>query len=138
MRAIADTGGYAGICCIPSFLGGQGDLTALLDHIEYLVKHFGADHVAIGTDVAYQSQNARLENRKVPPRGRARTPWRSLWPEGALRYPSKAPQSLAWINWPLFTVGLVQRGHSDDTIRKIIGTNVLRVAQEAIPAHKSL
>ncbi len=138
MRAIADTGGYAGICCIPSFLGGQGDLTALLDHIDYLVKHFGADHVAIGTDVAYQSQNARLENRKVPPRGRARTPWRSLWPEGSLRYPSKAPQSLAWINWPLFTVGLVQRGHSDDTIRKIIGTNVLRVAQEAIPAHKSL
>jgi membrane dipeptidase len=41
-------------------------------------------------------------------------------------------QSLAWTNWPLFTVGLVQRGHSDDVIRKIIGGNVLRVAGAAL------
>jgi len=34
-----------------------------------------------------------------------------------------------WTNWPLFTVGLVQRGHSDETIRKILGENVLRVAR---------
>ena len=31
-------------------------------------------------------------------------------------------------NWPLITVGLVQRGHSDDAIRHIIGENMLRVA----------
>jgi membrane dipeptidase len=35
--------------------------------------------------------------------------------------------SMAWTNWPLFTVGLVQRGHSDENIRKIIGGNVMRV-----------
>ena len=35
--------------------------------------------------------------------------------------------SMAWTNWPLFTVGLVQRGHSDEDIRKIIGGNVMRV-----------
>lgn len=40
-----------------------------------------------------------------------------------------ADQSLAWTNWPLFTVGLVQRGHSDATIRKILGENVLRIAR---------
>ena len=38
-----------------------------------------------------------------------------------------AAASLAWANWPMFTVGLVQRGHSDETIQKIIGGNMLRV-----------
>ena len=42
--------------------------------------------------------------------------------------------SLAWTNWPLFTVGLVQRGYSDDDIRKIIGGNVMRVAKESLKA----
>ncbi|MBM4049998.1 MAG: dipeptidase, partial [Planctomycetes bacterium] len=66
IRAIADTGGYVGICCIPAFLGGTGDLCAMLDHIDYVVKRFGADHVAIGTDVAHESRNAAAEQKKVP------------------------------------------------------------------------
>ncbi|MBP5183278.1 MAG: membrane dipeptidase, partial [Lentisphaeria bacterium] len=42
--------------------------------------------------------------------------------------------TLAWTNWPLFTVGLVQRGYSDEEIRKIIGGNVLRVCRETMEA----
>ncbi|MGH2371380.1 MAG: dipeptidase, partial [Chloroflexota bacterium] len=41
-------------------------------------------------------------------------------------------QSLAWTNWPLFTVGLVQRGYSDADIQQILGGNVLRVARAAL------
>ena len=41
-------------------------------------------------------------------------------------------QSLVWTNWPLFTVGLVQRGYVDEDIRKIIGGNFLRVATEVL------
>ena len=44
---------------------------------------------------------------------------------------SEATASIAWTNWPLFTVGLVQRGYSDDDIQKIIGGNVMRVARDA-------
>jgi len=36
-------------------------------------------------------------------------------------------QSLAWTNWPCFTVGLVARGYSEGDIAKIIGGNFLRV-----------
>ena len=36
-----DTGGYVGICSIPAFLGGKGDIKAMLDHIDYVVKHYG-------------------------------------------------------------------------------------------------
>ena len=132
--AIVDTGGLVGICCIPSFLGGTGDIGAMLDHIDHVVRKFGAGHVGIGTDVAYTSRNAAAQNKKIPSRVRARAEFRSLWPEGSLTPPStahpKAGESMAWTNWPLFTVGLVQRGHSDEDIRKILGGNMLRVARD--------
>ena len=133
IQAISDAGGYVGICCIPSFLGGRGDISAMLDHIGYVVDNFGADHVAIGTDVANISRNAELEEKKVLQRPKARSGWESLWPPGSLGA-DKPEQtlSMAWTNWPLFTVGLVQRGYTDDEIRKIIGGNTLRVARAVL------
>ena len=132
IRAIADSGGYIGICCIPRFLRRTGDIRALLDHIDYAVHRFGADHVAIGTDIAYRSQYSAMEEQKIPQRRPRRTRFAALWPnDDYVTLPAMA-QSLAWTNWPLFTVGMVQRGHSDETIRKILGKNVLRVARAAL------
>lgn len=132
MKAIADTGGLIGICCIPRYLRGKGDITALLDHIDYAVKLVGVDHVGIGTDVAYNSQQASAENKKVPSRGKKRDDFRSLWPNDNYQTTSEMTRSIAWTNWPLFTVGLVQRGYKDDDIRKIVGGNMLRVCREAL------
>ncbi len=132
IRAICDTGGLVGICCIPTFLGRTGDIAALLDHIDYAVKTFGADHVAIGTDVSHTSQYTAAENAKVPKRPARRTRFAALWPDGALGGNWPRQETLAWTNWPLFTVGLVQRGHSDETIRKILGRNVLRVCNDVL------
>ncbi len=132
IKAIADTGGYVGMCSIPRFLRGKGDISVLLDHIDYVAKKFGADHVAIGTDVAYTSQNYGAESKKIPKRPKTRKQWRSLWPADDYVTTSEATTSLAWTNWPLLTVGLVQRGYSDDDIRKIIGGNVLRVSRAAL------
>src|SRR5262245_12742680 len=53
IKAIVDGGGLIGICCIPEFLGGDGGILALLEHIDYVVQRFGIAHVAIGTDIAY-------------------------------------------------------------------------------------
>jgi len=66
ISAIADTDGYVGVCCVPRFLGGTGDLNTFLDHIEYIVKKFGAERVAIGTDVGYASPNTEAEAAKIP------------------------------------------------------------------------
>jgi len=130
IRAIADTDGYVGICCIRSFLGGKGDISTMMDHIDYVVKKFGADRVAIGTDVSYTSRNTKTEYDKVPNHCRFRKPFEQFWtPDAFTGYPAHTDQSMAWTNWPLFTVGMVQRGHSDDDIRKILGGNVLRVAR---------
>jgi membrane dipeptidase len=134
IHAICETGGLIGICCIPRFLGGTGDIAAFLDHIDYAVKRFGTDHVAIGTDVAYVSRNEPSERAKVGKGRDGRSPlalsgnqWEHLWPPDAYQSTPQGVQSLAWTNWPLFTVGMVQRGHTDEDIRKILGQNVLRV-----------
>jgi membrane dipeptidase len=131
IRAIADSGGYVGVFSVASFLGGSGDLNAMLDHIEYLVKRFGADHVAIGTDIAYVPRRAEAEYRKMGRRPKARSRYESFWPPGA--QDSKSHPSLAWTNWPMFTVGMVQRGISDTDIQKILGGNVMRVARAVFP-----
>ena len=134
IKAIAATGGYVGICCISRFLRGQGDINSLLDHIDHVVQTVGVDHVTLGTDVAYTSQNAANENKKIPARPRQRKEFRSLWPADNYPITQSASRSIAWTNWPLFTVGLVQRGYNDKDIRKIIGGNVLRVARESLTA----
>ncbi len=135
IRAIADTGGYIGICCIPRFLGGTGDISAMMKHIDYMVKKFGFEHVGIGTDHGYSSQYNVEENKIVAAsvsRQSHRTRWEALWPNEPFKGTSEMAQSMAWTNWPLFTVGLVQMGYSDKNIQKIIGLNALRVARAAI------
>lgn len=131
IKAIADTGGYIGICCISRFLRGKGDLNAFLDHIDHVAKKFGVDHVAIGTDIAYSSRNQAEEGKKAAVGGlrRRREDFRSLWPKDDFIPTAEADLSLSWTNWPMYTVGLVQRGYSDDDIRKILGGNVMRVSR---------
>ena len=138
IRAVVDTGGTMGITNVPAFLGGGGDLSAMLDHIDYVAKKFGVDHVTIGTDRPYVSSAVAEENRKIPGRRGSRTRWEALWPPDDPLFSPEWRQerqglSMAWTNWPLFTVGLVQRGYSDDDIQKIIGGNALRVARAVWP-----
>jgi len=135
LKALADSGGYAGICCISQFLGGKCDINAFLDHIDYVVKKIGIDHVAIGTDVAYSSRPNGNNSIKLPPRRKSRTRFAALWPKETLTATESARESIAWTNWPLFTVGLVQRGYRDEDVKKIIGGNVMRVAKAVFPTY---
>ena len=80
---------------------------------------------------------AAAERAKIPNRTDSRRSlprWEAIWPEGSLA--GRADPSLAWTNWPLFTLGLVQRGYTDDAIQKILGGNVLRVAR-AVWEHRT-
>ena len=140
IKTIADTDGLIGICCVDRFLGGTADIRAMLDHIDYALKLVGPNHVAIGTDVAYQSRNQAREVAKIPrrPASPVRADrWEHLWPADGFQRGNNpdAALSLAWTNWPLFTVGMIQRGHREETIRKVLGENVLRVwaANQAPP-----
>jgi membrane dipeptidase len=136
IRAIADSGGYVGICCCPPFLGKTGDITAFLEHIDYIAKKFGPDYVAIGTDMAHVSsypEDKRITKIIKGKKSRDRFE-KFLKKEDPLLdekwQDEKMVKSLAWTNFPLFTVGLVQRGYSDDNIRKILGGNIIRVLED--------
>lgn len=135
IRAVVESGGTIGVTNVPRFLGKSGDIVALLDHIDYIAQKFGVDAVTIGTDRPYVSCRAAEATALLKPRTPGRTRWEALWPKGqevASPEWSKPEQiqSMQWTNWPMFTVGLVQRGYSDEEIQKIVGGNLLRVAAQ--------
>ena len=132
IKAIVKTNGFLGICAIPSFLKGSGKIDAMLNHIDYVAENFGTDYVAIGTDVAYKMMSKEPKHYI-----KSKTRFPALWPENSFSPEYEINfnnNSLAWTNWPLFTVGLVQRGYSDNDIKKIIGLNVMRVCKQTMAA----
>ena len=132
LKAIADGGGMVGVFAYPGMLGLSNDINALMDHVEYIAKLVGVEHVGISTDNRY------IHNWDTPPellRGYPNAEFNgNRWWGNWANYPytnnsgkTLADGSLAWINWPLFTVALVTRGFSDEEIAKIMGQNFLRV-----------
>ena len=132
IKAIAETGGFVGVCAIPYFLAEWGKITSLLEHVAHIAKLVGVEHAAIGTDVGCMPDMPEGVELKPYPKTRSKN--RNWRPEHMPTNPEVRAEcstgSLRWTNWPLFTVGLVQRGFSDDDIRKIIGGNVLRVLDD--------
>ena len=88
------------------------------------------DHVAIGTDTGFSVGEVTFNN-KFPAN---RSIYEQFWtpPGASVDATQEQWDSLAWTNWPLYTVGLVQRGYSDEEIQKIIGGNVLRVCRDTL------
>jgi len=145
IKAVADGGGMIGLAWIPAFLGGSMDLNALLDHVDYLAKLVGVDHIGMGSDVVSPSPRSAAAWKKVkdPWKGRKRRQSISgLWPPGVstgdVGWEMAREDSLAFVNRPYATVGLVQRGYSDDDIAKIMGGNHLRVFQAVLDGRKTL
>ena len=95
-----------------------------IDHIDYVVRLVGIDHVGIGTDWPMpQTKWAAITFKKyvAPTIGFAPGNGPSTeWIHGLKDYRS-------FIN---VTRGLVARGYSDEAIRKILGENWLRVFEQ--------
>jgi membrane dipeptidase len=131
LKAIADGGGLIGVVSLPEFVGRSGDLAAVLDHIDYIVNLVGVDHVAIGMDRGYEHPDIGAALGRV--KGKPPKAFHSLWQPDTIggeqwRKPGML-ESTTWTNFPLITVGLVERGYSEADIRKILGENTLRYWQ---------
>jgi membrane dipeptidase len=102
LEAIAATGGVVGATAVPAFLGEEemhAPLSALIDHIEHMVRVMGEDHVGLGMDFD------GVQDKRV----------RGI--EDASCFPN-------------LTRALVERGHSPERIRKVLGGNFLRVFRQ--------
>ncbi len=102
LQAIAEKGGVIGVTTVPDFItrdSAGATLDRFLDHIDYMIRLIGPDHVSLGSDFdGYRAQ---------PPEGLT---------------------SIA--DFPNITSGLLARGHSPETVRKVLGENWLRVFRQ--------
>lgn len=127
LNAVADNGGVVGVSAVPNQLSPNEDqgIEDMLNHIDYLVKLIGADHVAIGLDNHFQDQAARHRRQT-----KARTvAFQRLGIELVANFMYGIESPLEWRN---IVRGLVARGYSDDQIGKIVGANALRVMEQVL------
>lgn len=141
IKAIAEGGGLVGVYAFAGMLGGSDDLAMMLNHIEHIAKLVGIDHVSIGTDLTYNHDWDWAAWKRYPQQEWQGNKWWGDW--SGHPHPPKKPGesvagSLAWTNWPLYTVGLVTRGFTDEEIAKILGENFLRVFAANQPEWKKM
>ncbi len=113
----AQSGGVVAVNGISAFNGGSADTQGMINSIDYIVQRVGADNVGLGVDVVVDK--SELEGDFV---GQSA----GTFPDG-LGYnetmTTAQPEQIAEI-----TPGLLERGYSDEDVRKILGQNFLRVA----------
>ncbi len=113
IRALAERGGVMGMNAISAFVGNGSrklGVEDLLNHVDYIVKLVGIDHIGIGLDFCsgfkdYLSLPHALETYDVLP---------------------------GHHHMPDFTAGMIQRGYSDEDILKVLGGNFMRVYEKVL------
>ena len=121
MHRLAELDGVMGLNGFPSFVktGVEAPtLDDLIDHLDYIVKTIGIDHVGLGLDYFYADRahyDMRIATGQWKPDEYPPPPWH--YPQGiedASRLGAVAP-------------AMARRGYSDADIEKVLGLNFLRV-----------
>ena len=137
LRAVAERGGVVGIYFQP-FLRASGQPTSedVVRHIEHALKICGEDHVGIGTDIGISTIELTPENRrKIRDSIRDRR-------EMGVATPGEDEDAEVWIvpdlNSPRrlekLASLLLNRGHSEKRVRKVLGENFQRLFTEVWPS----
>jgi membrane dipeptidase len=122
IKAVAKTGGVIGMNGFPGFISKDSfvdkdrgpSLDQLLDHVDYIAKLVGTDHIGLGLDYSQST-----------PEGYKRWGYEAdTYPMPPWHYPTGI-DDISML--PNFTKGLKRRGYSDEDVRKILGENFIRV-----------
>ena len=118
IKAIAGTGGVIGIASVDLFLAREGaSIEHVVQQIEYLLDLVGDRHVGLGLDMnpwEYRLHEVATSGDHKPLRG------------------GRVEGFSEWRDLPALTNRLLQRGHSETTIRNILGENFRRFYAEAL------
>ncbi|MDR7434809.1 MAG: membrane dipeptidase [Armatimonadota bacterium] len=127
IRAVAAKGGLVGICAIPNVLSSRPEqgINDLLDHVDYVVRLVGVDHVAIGLDNTFHDQVAM--HRKLQAERPEEFKRLGITLTANFMYGIESP-----LEWKNIVRGLVARGYQDEQIEKIVGGNALRLIEEVV------
>jgi membrane dipeptidase len=122
VKFLVSKGGVVGVNIFPPFLKKAYDSTLedVIDVFDYWVQVAGIDHVSVGLDFTEnQSEDWFHWLMSGKRKGSMVTP---------LRLPLKLPAGITRADqMPNLTEGLLKRGYSTESIRKILGENVLRL-----------
>ncbi len=119
--AIAAKGGVLGVTSFAYFLNKDGPATLdhYLDHIDYLVRRVGVEHVGVGLDlIEGRVYEPPLDPILFKPEAYPPLPWKY----------AKGLESIAEIS--NVTRGLLERDYPLESIRKIMGGNWLRIYRD--------
>lgn len=133
IQKMAKTGGVMGISFIRFMVRGQEPVTVehVLDHVDYVAKLAGVEHVAIGSDLDVMG-NPNAMGGGFDPRTQPNFS-RYQYHEGA-----NGAITIKGLDHPKrvfdFTEGLIRRGYNDADIALILGGNAVRVLGTIWPA----
>lgn len=131
IRALAKKGGVMGLTTVNTMVKRNFPVTIehWLDHVDYMVKLVGVDHVGFGTDTLIRGwpTDPDLEEEFLKAYGEPH--FKSSY---RFRYPFGTEGMNDAQKWRYATAGLIKRGYKDDEIVKIIGGNWFRVISEVI------
>ena len=119
IAACAQKGGVIGINGVNIFLGsGSANVESIADHIDYIVQLAGIDHAAIGLDYIFDETEITTVTEKM-----AKTFPKTAGYDAFIEV--VAPENL-----PRLTECLLKRSYSVNDIQKILGRNLLRIAEQ--------
>jgi len=129
LKTVAERGGYIGILAVPGFLTEREITTTddFLDHLDYIVKLVGLEHVGIGTDFFGFSLPDNLAARVDELLGIL-----GFRPEHRASFRQKIQGFEDYTKFPGIISGLKTRGYGNEDISKLAGQNFLRVFQEVV------
>jgi membrane dipeptidase len=141
IRTCAEKGGVIGLTPLSMFVSDKKKplelgISDYVQHIDYVVKLVGADHVGIGLDLAeghYRSAEMILEERRALP-GITSKHTQEIEDEFIKSGREKLyfcdlhmPWFRSMSQMPMITEALLQRGYSEQDVKQILGKNFLRV-----------
>lgn len=122
IRACAETGGVVGVVGLSAFLcDGEGaTMTDLVHHVDYLIRIAGPGHVGLGLDYAFPVENAGID--EIIAANPEYWPVQEGYGKGGVHF--LPPEDLVYL-----VQGLIERGHTDEVIRAVLGGNFLSLAE---------
>ena len=132
LRAVAGTGGVIGIFVMPYLARGrQPEAADVIAHLEHALEVVGEDHVSIGTDGFVSPQTVTPEFAEWFAEGTRRRKEQGI----AAPYETEEGYLFAAdLNTPrrFETLAglLLERGHSESTVEKVLGANLVRLFEQ--------
>ncbi len=133
IKAVADSGGVVGIFIMPYLARGEQPTAAdVIAHIEHALQIAGEDHVSIGTDGTVSP--TELSDEFIEQFRKTTAERKRL----GIAAPFETETGYLFANdlntprrFETLSQLLLERGHSEDRVRKIMGANLMRVFSES-------